>query len=94
MADLYTGTVRPKMAFWQLKEGDRPGTLLWAARFRLRVMEEGLGEEFQLLQLGRTLPACTCVGIHPGRVEPAASIALNTSRTEALQARRSCASSL
>ncbi len=33
----------------------------------------------------------TCVGIHPGRVEPASPIALTTSRTEALQARRSCA---
>ncbi len=32
--------------------------------------------------------------IHPGRVEPASPIALTTSRTEALQARRSCASSL
>ncbi len=37
---------------------------------------------------------CTCVGIHPGRVEPASPIALTTSRTEAFQARRSCASSL
>ncbi len=37
---------------------------------------------------------CTCVGIHPGRVEPASPTALTTSRTEALQARRSCASSL
>ncbi len=36
----------------------------------------------------------TCVGIHPGRVEPASPIALTTSRMEALQARRSCASSL
>ncbi len=27
---------------------------------------------------------CTCVGIHPGRVEPASPIALTTSRTEAL----------
>ncbi len=34
---------------------------------------------------------CTCV---PGRVEPASSIALTTSRTEAPQARRSSASSL
>ncbi len=37
---------------------------------------------------------CTCVGIHPGRVEPASAIALTTSRTEAFQARRSCASPL
>ncbi len=37
---------------------------------------------------------CTCVGIHPGRVEPASAIKLTTSRTEALQARRSCANSL
>ncbi len=37
--------------------------------------------------------SCTCVGIHPGRVEPASPIELTTSRTEALQARRSCASS-
>ncbi len=36
----------------------------------------------------------TCVGIHPGRVEPASPIAMTTSRTEAHQARRSCASSL
>ncbi len=36
----------------------------------------------------------TCVGIHPGRVEPASPIALTTSRTEAFHARRSCASSL
>ncbi len=36
----------------------------------------------------------TCVGIHPGRVEPASPIALTSSRTEAFQARRSCASSL
>ncbi len=40
------------------------------------------------------LLTCTCVGIHPGRVELASPIALTTSRTEALQARRSCASSL
>ncbi len=40
------------------------------------------------------LLACTCVGIHPGRVEPASSIELTTSRTETLQARQSCASSL
>ncbi len=33
-------------------------------------------------------------GIHPGRVEPALPIALASSWTEALQARRSCASSL
>ncbi len=39
------------------------------------------------------LLTCTCVGIHPGRVEPASPIALTTSRTEAFQARRSCASS-
>ncbi len=37
---------------------------------------------------------CACVGVHPGRVEPASPTALTTSRTEALQARRSCASSL
>ncbi len=37
---------------------------------------------------------CTCIGIHPGRIEPASSIALTTSRTEALQTRRSCASAL
>ncbi len=36
----------------------------------------------------------TCVGIHSGRVEPASPVELTTSRTEALQARRSCASSL
>ncbi len=35
-----------------------------------------------------------CVGIYPGRVEPASPIALTTSRTEALQARQFCASSL
>ncbi len=40
------------------------------------------------------LLTCTCVDIHPGRVEPASPIALTTSRTEALQARRSRASSL
>ncbi len=39
------------------------------------------------------LLTCTCVGIHPGRVEPASPMALTTSRTEAFQARRSCASS-
>ncbi len=43
---------------------------------------------------GCTLLTCTCVGIHPRRVEPASPIALTTSRTEALQARRSCASSV
>ncbi len=32
----------------------------------------------------------TCGGIHPGQVEPASPIELTTSRTEALQARRSC----
>ncbi len=37
---------------------------------------------------------CTFVGIYPGRVEPASLIALTTSRTEAHQARRSCASPL
>ncbi len=37
---------------------------------------------------------CTCVGIHQGRVELASPIALTTSRTEALQAQRSCASLL
>ncbi len=41
-----------------------------------------------------TALTCTCVGIHPGRVEPASPITLTTSRTEALQAGRSCASSL
>ncbi len=40
------------------------------------------------------LLTCTCVGIHPGRVESASPIALTTSRTEALPARRSCGSSL
>ncbi len=44
--------------------------------------------------LRKHLLSCTCVGIHPGRVEPASPIALTTSRKEALQARRSCASSL
>ncbi len=53
MADLYTDTVRPKKVF------GRPGTLFWAARFRLRVMEEGLGEEFRLPQAGCTLPSAT-----------------------------------
>ncbi len=33
------------------------------------------------------LLTCTCVGIRPGRVEPASPIELTTSRTEALQAR-------
>ncbi len=42
----------------------------------------------------RYLLTCTCVGIHPGRVEPASPIDLITSRTEALQTRQSCASSL
>ncbi len=37
---------------------------------------------------------CTCGGFHPGRVEPASPIELTTSRIEALQVRRSCASSL
>ncbi len=36
----------------------------------------------------------TCVGIHPGRVDPASPIALTTSRREALQPRRFCESSL
>ncbi len=36
----------------------------------------------------------TCVGIHPRRVEPASLVELTTSRTEALQAQRFCASSL
>ncbi len=37
----------------------------------------------------------SCVGIHPGRVESASPIELTTFRAEdALQARRSCASSL
>ncbi len=40
------------------------------------------------------LLTCTCVGIHPGWVELASPNALTTSRTEALQTRRSCASSL
>ncbi len=40
------------------------------------------------------LLTCACVSIHLGRVEPASLIALTTSRMEALQARRSCASSL
>ncbi len=40
------------------------------------------------------LPTCTCIGIHPGRVEPSSPIELTTPRTEALQARRSCARSL
>ncbi len=35
-----------------------------------------------------------CVGIHPGRVEPALPIELTTSRTEAPLAQRSCASSI
>ncbi len=37
---------------------------------------------------------CSCIGIHPGRVEPAPPIALTTSRTEAFQAQRSCARSV
>ncbi len=37
---------------------------------------------------------CTCVGIHKGRVKLASPIESTTSRTEALQARWSCASSL
>ncbi len=37
----------------------------------------------------------TCIGIHPGRVEPASLIALTTfPRLDALQVRRSIASSL
>ncbi len=40
------------------------------------------------------LLTCTCVGIHPGWVDPASLIELITSRTEALWARRPCASSL
>ncbi len=40
------------------------------------------------------LLTCTCVAIHPERVEPASPIDLTTCRTEALQARRFCASSL
>ncbi len=32
--------------------------------------------------------ACTCVGIHPGRVEPASPTGLTTSRKEALQPRQ------
>ncbi len=47
-----------------------------------------------LFPLCSVLLTCTCVGIHPGRVEPASPTALTTSRTEALQARRSCTSSL
>ncbi len=43
---------------------------------------------------GDDLSTFTCVGIHPGRVEPTSPIELITSRTEALQARRFCASSL
>ncbi len=37
-------------------------------------------------------PTCPCVGIHLGRVEPVSPIDLTTLRTEAAQARRSCAS--
>ncbi len=37
---------------------------------------------------------CTCVGIHPWQIKPTSPIELTTSRTEAPQARRSCASSL
>ncbi len=40
------------------------------------------------------VPTCTCVGFHPRRVEPAPPIELTTSRKEAPQARRSCASLL
>ncbi len=40
------------------------------------------------------LLACACVGIHPGRVEPASPIVLTASRTGVLQARRSCTISL
>ncbi len=36
---------------------------------------------------------CSCVGIHPERVELTSPIELTTSRTEAPQAQRSCASS-
>ncbi len=39
------------------------------------------------------MPTYTWGGIQPGWVEPAYQIELNTSRVEALQARRSCASS-
>ncbi len=37
---------------------------------------------------------CTCVAIHLEWLEPSSPIALTTSRKEALQTRRSCASSL
>ncbi len=47
-----------------------------------------------LITFPLNLLTCTCVGILPGRVEPTSSIALTTSRTEALHARRSCANSL
>ncbi len=40
------------------------------------------------------LLTCTCVGIHPEWVEPVSPIELTTSRTEALQAGRSCARDL
>ncbi len=49
---------------------------------------------FLLIKEVKYLLTCTCVGIHPGRVELASPIALTTSRTEPLQARQSCASSL
>ncbi len=49
---------------------------------------------FKKPPLASYLLTCTCAGIHPGRIEPASPTALTTSRTEALQARRSCASSL
>ncbi len=39
------------------------------------------------------LLTCTCVGIHPARVEPTSPTALTTSLTEALLARWSCTSS-
>ncbi len=47
-----------------------------------------------MISINIAILTCACFGIHKGRVEPASLIQLTISRTEALQARQSCASSL
>ncbi len=70
-------------------EWEKSNRILWRTYFgntrRLTINFRGVNNAFYLL---------TCVGIHPGWVEPASPIEVTTSQMEALQARWSSARSL
>ncbi len=97
---------RIQCVFWRIGPGPQPRfyssrlerSFFQSSARSLSVPSEKVGLPIRVAKFWNRLPTClltcTCVGNHPGRIEPASPIALTTSRTEALQARRSCASSL